>query len=263
MSTPKSAEKASHAPSWVDSHCHLSEHLADKQIADARAAGVSALVIAGTTVETSREALGVAERHDQVWATAGVHPHEAAGGLAGLENLLDDPKTAGVGECGLDYYYNHSPKSSQRQAFAAQIALAHERNLALVIHSREAWEDTFSILDSEGTPERTVFHCFTGGPAEAERALSLGAFLSFSGIITFPNATEVREAAASCPSDQILVETDSPYLSPVPLRGQPNAPANVPYVGAAVARAQDLDPRQAALVTSANASRAFGVEICI
>ena len=245
--------------SWVDSHCHLSTDDADEQVDAARAAGVDTLVVVGTDVENSREALQVADRHRNVWATAGVHPHEASKGLDGLSGLLDESSPVAVGECGLDYHYDHSPRPIQKQAFSAQIALAHERKLSLVVHSRSAWDDTFAILISEGLPTHTIFHCFTGGPAEAERALSIGAFLSFSGIITFPNAFDVREAAASCPSDRILVETDSPYLSPVPMRGKPNTPANLPFVGAEVARSQGVDLHRIAEITSSNAARAFGL----
>jgi len=132
-----------------------------------------------------------------------------------------------IGECGLDYHYDFSPRPAQREAFAAQVGLAKEHGLALVVHTREAWEDTFAILASQGMPERTVFHCFTGGRPEASRALEMGAWLSFSGIITFKNATDIRAAAALCPLERILVETDSPYLAPVPHRGKPNSPALV------------------------------------
>ena len=246
--------------SWVDSHCHLNLDDASEQIAAARAAGVESLVVVGTDVENSREAAQVAERRDNVWATAGVHPHEASKGLDGLRELLDESPPAAVGECGLDYHYDHSPRPLQRRAFSAQIALAHERKLSLVVHSRSAWDDTFAILTSEGVPTHTVFHCFTGGASEAERALSMGCFLSFSGIITFPNALDVREAAAYCPHDRILVETDSPYLSPVPMRGKPNTPANLPFVGAEVARAQGTDLHRTAEYTTANAARVFGMK---
>ena len=131
-----------------------------------------------------------------------------------------------MGECGLDYYYDHSPRDAQRTAFAAQIAIANERRLPLVIHTRDAWDDTFDVLATEGVPERVVFHCFTGGPDEAARALATGAFLSFSGIVTFKGATDVQAAAASCPLERMLVETDSPYLAPVPHRGR-DQPAGV------------------------------------
>jgi TatD DNase family protein len=176
-----------------------------------------------------------------VWATAGVHPHDAADGIEGLADLLGRPEVVAVGECGLDYHYDHSPRDVQRQVFAAQIALAFEHDLALVIHTRDAWADTFDILGAEGVPPRTVFHCFTGGPDEARKGLDLDIRISFSGIITFKTADDLRAAAAVCPLDRLLVETDAPYLAPVPHRGQKNRPALVPLVGAAVAEAKHVD----------------------
>src|SRR5690606_25529102 len=170
-----------------------------------------------------------------------------------------EAEAVAVGECGLDYHYDHSPRPTQREVFAAQIALAHERGLPLVIHSREAWVDTFDILDREGVPERTVFHCFTGGPAEAERALERGAHLSFSGIVTFKSADDLRAAAARCTLDRLLVETDSPYLTPEPHRGRPNRPALVPLVGAAVAVAKDLDVAEVAVASWRNAERFYAL----
>jgi len=162
-----------------------------------------------------------------------------------------------VGECGLDYHYDHSPRDVQRAAFAAQIGLAHERGLALVIHTREAWDDTFAILTAEGVPDRTVFHCFTGGPDEARRALDVGGHLSFSGIVTFKGAHDPRAAAALCPLDRLLVETDSPFLAPVPHRGEQNRPALVPIVGSAVAAARGVDVAEVEAATWANTERVF------
>ena len=228
---------------WCDSHCHIPyEGVGIEAIVEARAAGVTRLVSVGTDAEQSAAALRVAADHDGVWATVGLHPHEASRGVGTVEPLLaGQPKLVAVGECGLDYHYDFSPRPAQREAFAAQVALARSHGLALVVHTREAWEDTFAILRSEGVPPRTVFHCFTGGPAEARTCLQLGAWLSFSGIVTFKNAGEVREAAVLCPLDRLLVETDSPYLAPVPYRGRQNSPAYVPLVGAAVAAAKGVD----------------------
>jgi TatD DNase family protein len=226
---------------WTDSHCHVPyEGVDESVIAEAAEAGVTRLITVGTDAAQSAAAVDVAGRHDNVWATVGLHPHDAKEGVESIVGLLDQPKVVAVGECGLDYHYDHSPRPAQREAFAAQVALAHAHGLALVIHTREAWDDTFAILAAEGVPERTVFHCFTGGPAEARRALDVGASLSFSGIITFKAAPEVREAAALCPLDRLLVETDSPYLTPVPHRGRRNTPAFVPFVGAGVAAAKGL-----------------------
>ena len=229
---------------WTDSHCHVPYEGVDVDVIDAaRAAGVTRLVTVGTDAEQSRAAIAVATQHENVWATVGLHPHDAKDGVDTVVPLLDSAPAGtvvAVGECGLDYHYDHSPRDVQRVAFAEQIALAHQRNLALVIHTREAWDDTFAILAAEGVPDRTVFHCFTGGAPEARRALDLGAHISFSGIVTFKGAADVREAAALCPLDRLLVETDSPYLAPVPHRGQVNTPAWVPLVGAAVAAAKGV-----------------------
>ncbi len=243
---------------WIDNHCHLPAGAeATAVIDEARQAGVTRLITVGTDLEHSRQAVRVARDHDQVWATAGVHPHDAAGGLDGLDAALGEPDVVAVGECGLDYHYDHSPREVQRAAFAAQVAMAHAHDLALVIHTREAWADTFDILAAEGVPDRTVLHCFTGGPDEARRCLDLGLHVSFSGIVTFKTADDVRAAAALCPLDRLLVETDSPYLAPVPHRGQPNRPALVPLVGAAVAVAHGVDVEQVAESSWRNAERVY------
>jgi TatD DNase family protein len=236
---------------WTDAHCHITAADLD----EARAAGVTRMISVGTDLASSQAAVALAAANDDVWATAGVHPHDASGGIDGIEDLLG--VVVAVGECGLDYHYEHSPRDAQRAVFAAQIALAHEHDLALVIHSREAWDDTLAVLASEGVPARTVFHCFTGGPREAERCLELGAALSFSGIVTFKTADDVRQAAALCPLDRMTVETDSPYLAPVPHRGKRNHPAWVPLVGAAVAAAKGVAIDEVARATSATADRLF------
>jgi len=243
---------------WVDSHCHLAPDEAAAALDDAEAAGVDRVVDVGTDLESSLAAADLAERDRRVLATAGVHPHDAVAGLEGIEPVLDRRRVAAVGECGLDYHYEHSPRAVQIEVFAAQVALANARGMALVIHSRDAWDDTFDVLDAEGAPERTVFHCFTGGPGEARMALDRGGHLSFSGIVTFENAEEIRAAAVLCPLDRLLVETDAPYLAPVPHRGRRNAPAMVPFVGAAVARARGIDPLGVAAASAENAVAVFG-----
>lgn len=246
---------------WFDNHCHLTTMKADPAAAVAAAAeaGVTRLLTIGCTVADSIAAADIAAGFESVWATAGVHPHEAAGGVDGLTAALDRPEVVAVGECGLDYHYDHSPRDDQADAFRHQIRLAHERDLALVIHTREAWDDTFAILDDEGTPPRTVFHCFTGGPAEAEQCLARGAALSFSGIVTFPSAPELREAALLTPSDRLLVETDSPYLAPVPHRGKANQPANAAVVGTFLADLLEIEPADFAAATTANARALYRV----
>ncbi|MHB8670158.1 MAG: TatD family hydrolase, partial [Acidimicrobiales bacterium] len=193
----------------------------------------------------------------ELWATVGVHPHDATEGTEGILPLLGRPRVVAVGECGLDYHYDHSPRDVQRQAFADQVALARQHRLALVVHTREAWDDTFAILAAEGVPDRTILHCFSGGPAEARRALDLGACLSFSGIVTFRSADDVRAAAGLCPVDRLLVETDAPFLTPVPHRGRPNGPAYLPLVGAAVAEVRGVPVSEVELATWANTERVF------
>ena len=256
---------------WVDDHCHLGhgargedgpvdDAAVEAALAEAAAAGVVRVVDVGTDLTDSLAAADRAARHPEVWATAGVHPHEAEHGiddLDAIEGLLARPEVRAVGECGLDYHYDHSPRAIQREVFAAQVALAHRHDRALVIHTREAWDDTFAVLAAEGVPARTVFHCFSGGPVEADRALAIGAHLSFSGIVTFPSAGDVREAVARCPDDRILVETDAPFLTPVPHRGRPNRPALVTLVGAAVAEVRGVAPAVVADLTWANAARVY------
>jgi TatD DNase family protein len=248
---------------WADSHCHIPyEGLDDPPVVieAARAAGVGRLVTIGTDARQSAAAIEVARAFDGVWASVGLHPHDAVDGVATVMDLFDAPEVVAVGECGLDYHYDHSPRQVQRTAFAEQVALAHERGLALVIHTREAWDDTWAILAAEGVPDRTVFHCFTGGADEARRCLDLGAYLSFSGIVTFKAADDVRAAAALCPLDRLLVETDAPYLAPVPHRGRTNRPALLPFVGAAVAAAKGLAVDVVEASTWAATEAAFGLQ---
>lgn len=246
---------------WIDQHCHLAPGPeGTAQVEQARAAGVTRMVTVGCTLAQSRETIEIARAHEGVYATAGIHPHDASDGLDGIEELLDDPAVVAVGEAGLDYHYDHSPRPVQAEVFRRQIALAHARDLPLVIHSRSAWDDTFAILDDEGTPRRTVFHCFTGGPDEVRECLDRGALVSFSGIITFPSGQDLRDAAAVCPLDRLLVETDSPYLAPVPHRGEGNRPALVPLVGAAVAEAKGCETAAVEAATWATAGDFYGLD---
>ncbi|HEX4216910.1 MAG TPA: TatD family hydrolase [Acidimicrobiales bacterium] len=281
---------------WFDSHCHLQDEYLEAASSDgpsgglhatplnaalARAsqAGVTRLVCVGTDAVSSAQAValarslgapGSAARAEDIeaWATVGLHPHDASEGVDAAAAVLDKALEAddrgpsvvvAVGECGLDYHYDHSPRDVQREAFAAQIELARGHGLALVIHTREAWDDTFDVLASTGVPERTVFHCFTGGPTEARRCLDMGASLSFSGIVTFKSAGDVREAAQLCPLDRLLVETDSPFLAPVPHRGSVNEPARVSLVGAAVAVAKGLTAEAVAEASTRCARAVFNI----
>jgi TatD DNase family protein len=229
-------------------------------VAVAAEAGVTTLISVGCDRATSLAAIAAAEAHDGVFATVGLHPHDAVNGVDTIVDLLDTEGIVAVGECGLDYYYDHSPREVQQRVFAEQIALANARELPLVIHTRDAWDDTFAVLADVGVPARTVFHCFTGGPDEARRALDLGAHLSFSGIVTFKGAPEVQAAAALCPLDRMLVETDSPYLAPVPHRGKPNRPAWVAHVGQHIADLRGIAVADVAAATTANADAVFALD---
>lgn len=245
---------------WIDDHCHLERDAAraDEQVAAAAAAGVERLITVGCDVAQSTDYIDAARRHPGVvWATAGVHPHDAKDGIEGLEDLLASPEVVAVGECGLDFHYDHSPRDVQRDVFASQIQMAHTHDLALVIHTRQAWPETFDVLAAEGVPERTVFHCFSGGPEEAQRCLDLGAVLSFSGIVTFPSAADLQAAARLCPLERLLVETDSPYLAPVPYRGKRNQPAWVSVVGQSIAALRGVAPEVVADATWATAERTY------
>jgi len=248
---------------WVDSHCHVhDERIPDGTAAAVAAAaetGVTTLVSVGCDRATSLAAIAAAAEHPGVYATVGLHPHDAVNGVDTIADLFDVDGIVAVGECGLDYYYDHAPREIQQRVFAEQIAIANDRDLPLVVHTRDAWDDTFAVLAETGVPTRTIFHCFTGGPAEARRALDIGALLSFSGIVTFKGAPEVQAAATSCPLDRMLVETDSPYLAPVPNRGKPNRPAWVPYVGQHIADLRDVAVADVAIATTKNARRVFAI----
>jgi len=249
----------------VDTHCHLDmlEDL-DGALSRMRAAGVARAVTIGVDRVTSEWAARAARTHDEVWATVGLHPHDAKDrsddAMAMLEHLArTEEKVVGVGEAGLDYHYDNSPREQQRAVFEEQVAMATRVGKALVIHTREAWDDTFAILGAAGPPpDRIVFHCFSGGPAEAARALEAGAYLSFAGVVTFKNATDLREAARETPLDRIVVETDAPFLAPVPHRGRPNEPAYVVRTAEAIATVKGVTADEVARSTTENAARLFG-----
>jgi TatD DNase family protein len=257
---------------WVDAHCHLQLEIgearfspadADAQLQRAREADIEWMVCVGTGLETSSQAVDLAAHYDDVYATVGLHPHDASNLDAeweGIAAMAGDERVVAIGEAGFDLHYTHSPRAEQEAAFRRHVRLAHEVSRPLMIHSREAWDDTFRVLDDEGVPARTIFHCFTGGPDEARLALDRGCYLSFSGIVSFKSADDVRAAAALAPADRVLVETDSPYLAPVPYRGKPNEPAYLPLVGAALAEARGVDVGAIAELTRVNAARVFGVE---
>jgi TatD DNase family protein len=251
----------SSATGWTDTHCHIHDDKMEHNVSDtlqrARELGVERFVVIGTDAPTCEAATKIASEFPDVWATVGLHPHDATQGVDSIVPFIGRDRVIAIGECGLDYYYEHSPRDVQMKAFAEQIALAKEHDMTLVIHTRDAWQDTFDVLDAEGMPAHTIIHCFTGGPDEARQCLDRGAYLSFSGIVTFKNAVELREAAVLCPNDRVLVETDSPFLAPVPHRGRPNEPAHVGLVGTAIADLRGQDPAEFARQTTANALAAF------
>ena len=246
---------------WTDNHCHLHDERipggAAHAVAAARDAGVTTMITVGCDAATSLAAIAVADEFEGVWATVGLHPHDAINGVETIASLLGHPRVVAVGECGLDYFYDHSPRDTQREAFAQQLQLAHELALPVVIHTRDAWADTFDVLRAQGVPAQTIFHCFTGGPDQARTCLDLGGYLSFSGIVTFKTAIDIQAAAKLCPLERLLIETDSPYLAPVPHRGKVNQPALVSLVGAFVATLRNDPVHVIAAATTTNARLAF------
>lgn len=252
---------------WTDSHCHLAmeDFDADREqaVERARTAGVARMVVVGTNPEDWEAASAWAARPG-FRATAGLHPHEASRWNAELRvrllRALDRPGVTAVGEIGLDYHYDLSPREAQRAAFEGQVEAALERGLPVVVHSREAFEDTRDILAAAGGGLRGVLHCFTYGAREAEAFLALGFHLSFSGILTFPKAPLLREAALKVPLDRLLVETDAPYLAPVPFRGKRCEPAHVAEVGKYLAGLLNRPEEEVARATTRNASALFGFD---
>ena len=236
-------------------------------LARAEAAGVTAVVCVASGVADSAAAADLAGRHEQVYCTAGVHPHDArdagADYLRRIEQLAGRAGNVAVGEVGLDYHYDYSPRRVQQQVFAAQLDLARRLGRPVVIHTREAFDDALAILSEADLPgEQLLFHSFAGGPAEARRAVDLGAYVSFSGIVTFKTAGQIRDAAAMVPDDRILVETDAPYLSPEPVRKMKiNEPANVAHVARCLATVRAMGAEALAGLTTANAVRFFGLDI--
>jgi TatD DNase family protein len=247
----------------VDSHCHL-EMLDDVgwAVAQARGAGVESVVSVGIDVPSSKLAIGFAERHEGVFATVGLHPHDAAGFndalLGELEELAAHPRVVAVGECGLDFYRDLSPRDAQRRAFSAQIELARRAGLPLVVHVREAGDEAMAQLDAEARDVTVVMHCFSL-PQHVDECNARGYYASFAGNVTYKNAGDLRDAAARVREDRLLVETDAPFLSPMPNRGNSNVPAWVVLTAAAVGEARGWDAARVADVTTANARRVFGL----
>jgi TatD DNase family protein len=250
--------------SLIDSHCHLDskEFDADRDEVIQRAldAGVEHMIAIGTgNGPPDLEAgIRIAEQYPAFFATAGIHPHDAAkAGAADFDNLtslLTHPKVVAVGEIGLDYHYDFAPRETQKAVFIEQMAIAAAAHKPIVIHTREAWEDTLDLIERHWTPHGIggIMHCFSGGPDAAQRAVNLGFYLSFGGIVTFPKALEVQEAAKMAPRDRILVETDSPYLAPVPKRGKRNEPALVVHTARKLAELRGESFEEVSRTTTEN-----------
>jgi TatD DNase family protein len=249
----------------IDTHCHLDmlKGTPDEALAEARAAGVDAVVTVGIDLPSSRIAAALAARNDHVYATAGVHPHDAVtfGKVArtGLERLLGQPRVVAVGECGLDFYRDLAPRDVQRAVFVEQLELARAAGKPVCVHSREAGGETFALLTEHGDGLRTILHCFST-PEYVELANERGYFVSFAGNLTYKSSDGLRKAAAAVREDLLLVETDAPFLAPMPRRGQSNRPAYVALTARFLARLRGWSDDEVAAVTSANARRAFGID---
>ena len=253
----------------IDTHCHLDAHYfpegGDAVLERARSAGVAGCVVIGVgeSMQPARDALALARRlPERVAATVGVHPHDAVrldAERAEFEALAAEPEVVAIGETGLDYHYDHSPRDVQRDAFAWQIALARNLRKPLVIHTRSAAADTLDVLRAESARDvGGIVHCFSEDWAFASSALDLGFVVSFSGIVTFKNAKAIQEVAAKVPAASYLVETDSPYLAPIPHRGKPCEPAYVTHTAARVAELRGESLAEVAEATTRNAERVFG-----
>ena len=251
----------------VDNHCHL-DYLAregdlDGVVGRARSAGIGRMLTICTKVSEFDTVLGIARRYPDVWCTVGIHPHEAEAEPAvtteRLVALAREPRVAGIGETGLDYFYEHSPRERQQASFRAHIAAARESGLPLIVHTRDADDDMIAILSEEQGKGAFpgLLHCFSTGRELAERAVALGLYISLSGILTFKKAEALRETAAALPLDRLLVETDAPYLAPVPMRGKRNEPSYVVHTAAALAALRGIGVNQIETSTSDNFFRLF------
>lgn len=250
-----------------DSHCHLTDARfdadVDAAVERAREAGVERMVTVGTDVDDAERACSLAERSDGVWATVGVHPNVAhranAAALERVAGLAERDVVVAIGETGLDYHYDHSPRRVQRDAFERQLALAAETGLPVVVHSRDADEDTAAMIRAAEGAARGVLHCFTAGHALLDAGLEAGWWISFAGIVSFDNY-EDADLVRAVPADRLLIETDSPYLAPVPQRGKRNEPMFVRHVAEAVARLRGEPFEDVANATTRNALELYGLD---
>lgn len=245
----------------IDSHAHLQvfDDL-EEALERARLVGVDRCIIPADTLAASRRAVELAREHSGLFAAVGLHPHEAkdldAVALAELRKLAGLEKVVAIGEIGLDFYYDHSPRDAQKEAFATQLALAKELDFPVIIHDRDAHEEVFEIIAESGH-KSGVFHCFSGDGEFAKRVLELGFYISFAGTLTFKKAESIVEAAGVVPDDRLLIETDAPYLSPVPLRGQRNEPSHLPHIAQKLATIRGTDVDEIVRLVDENANRLF------
>lgn len=251
---------------WFDSHCHLHLCATDSTVADivgrARAARVEDMVTIGIDVESSRTSAAIASG-PPVWAAVGVHPNEASawddGAALAIEELLGANRVVAVGETGLDFYRERAPRDAQTATFKDHIRLAKRHDKALVIHTRDSIGAALDVLEEVNPPEHLVFHCWSGDGEALRRALGLDAYISFAGNVSFKGADNLRAMAEAVPDDRLLIETDAPFLAPVPHRGKSNEPSYVPLVGAAVAAARSVTAETISKQTAANARALFGL----
>jgi len=248
---------------FTDSHCHLTMSNAEANLAAARAAGVRGFVVPGTKREDAPQAVAIARENADVWAAVGFHPHDAKdcddAAFAEIARLARDPRVVAIGECGLDYHYDHSPRDVQRAVFERHIALAKELDKPVIVHNRESTEDMVAILSRSDA--RGILHSYTESLDVAQRLIALGYYISFSGIVTFKSAESLREVARTLPHDRVLIETDTPYLAPVPFRGKDNEPAFVIKVAELLAALWNVPVERVAEQTTSNFERAFSVKL--
>ena len=255
----------------VDSHCHLDYHQRDGDVDDvvarARDADIGTIVTICTKLSEAGIVRSIAESYENVWCTVGVHPHDAGDEYPKDAQMLIDlsrnDKVVGIGESGLDYFYEHSSRDKQRKSFLTHIEAARETGLPLVVHSRNADDEMADILKSEMEKGifRGVMHCFSSGPALAKAALEIGFYISISGIVTFKSADELRDIVAEVPLDRLLVETDAPYLSPEPLRGKNNEPSHIIHTVNFISKIKNLPNNDVAKITSENFLKLFKIKI--
>ena len=251
----------------IDSHCHLDYYQGDERtavIARASIAGVSEMVTIGTRLSRAAEQIAMAEEDPRIWCTIGTHPHHAAEeGMPQEQAIVElscHPRVIGIGEAGLDYFYERSPRDVQATVFRTQIRAARQAGLPICIHTRDADDDTLAILKEEqdqGGAFSFLLHCFSSGRALAEAGVAMGGYVSFSGILTFPKSSELRAIAADLPADRLLVETDAPYLAPVPFRGKRNEPGHVVHTARVLAETRGISAEEVGALTTANFRRLF------